>query len=672
MVAAKFKYEAFISYSHTDSRWANWLHRAIETYRVPKRLVMEGSAARLSPIFRDREELPSASDLGQKIEEALAGSKCLIVVCSPRAAASRWVNAEIQRFRTLGRGDRIFAIIVDGEPNAAKRGHDPTQECFPEALRIGASGLPHEHVAADARTHADGRRNAQLKIIAGMLGVGLDDLKRRDLQRRQRRLVAITVASVSGLIIATTLAAFAFLARRDAEREAQTSQRTTDFMVQLFDVVDPGEARGRSVTAYEILERGVGQIHQLNDAPEVQTTLLETMGRVFTGLGLYGRAEALLTEALNTRARTDANTANRLTAEVALADAQYLAGSYAAAEDHYRQALASIAPGAAWNSASSGALNGLADVLAQKGQFDDAIAQYRIALARDQRTWGDRSRHTARTLSGLASALLFDEKTDEAKVDFEAALSSYRASLGDDHPKVAEAINNLGAVYYYTGDVAGAARYYRLALPLYRKVYGEGHPEVAIILNNLARMELELGDVDAALPSLEESVSIDRSLGRTGHDDFVLGLSNLAIAYKAKGDLDRSETLLDEAAQLAASIDHRYWGPLLVDLADIHCLTHREADGLALLSESEPKIRSVYPDEPWRIALLESVKGGCLSSGGASAETEQMLLESYAVIAGRWGNDGLFTHEARRRVARYYERTGNMEAAARYRVPGET
>lgn len=672
MATANFRYEAFLSYSHTDSRWANWLHRGIETYRVPKRLVAAGTAARLSPVFRDREELPSASNLSQKIEEALAGSRCLIVVCSPRAAASRWVNEEIQRFKTLGRSDRIFAIIVDGEPNAAKRGRDASQECFPEALRIGADGLPREHVAADARAHADGRRNAQLKIIAGMLGVGLDDLKRRDLQRRQRRLVAITIASVSGLIVATTLAAFAFLARRDAEREAQTSRRTTDFMVQLFDVVDPGEARGRSVTAYEILEKGVGQIHQLNDAPEVQATLLETMGRVFTGLGLYGKAEGLLTEALTTRDRTDANAADSLRAEVALADAQYLAGSYTAAENHYRQALASISPDTAWTAASSGALNGLADVLAQKGEFADAIVQYRIALARDQRTWGEASRQTARTLSGLASALLFDEKTDEAKVDFEAALSSYRASLGDDHPKVAETINNLGAVYYYTGDIAGAARYYRLALPLYRKVYGEGHPEIAIILNNLARMELELGDVDAALPLLEESVSIDRSLGRTGHDDFVLGLSNLAIAYKAKGDLQRSETLLREARELAASINHRYWGPLLVDLADISCSTHREADGLARLSESEPKIRSVYPDEPWRMALLESVKGGCLSAAGRSAETERILLDSYAVVAARWGNEGLFTNEARRRVAQYYERIGNMESAARYRVPGNT
>ena len=88
MTPATYKYHAFISYSHTDRVWANWLHRALETYRVPKRLVAAGAPARLSPIFRDREELPSANNLGQKIEEALLASRCFIVICSPRAAQS--------------------------------------------------------------------------------------------------------------------------------------------------------------------------------------------------------------------------------------------------------------------------------------------------------------------------------------------------------------------------------------------------------------------------------------------------------------------------------------------------------------------------------------------------------------------------------------------------------
>ena len=155
-------------------------------------------------------------------------------------------------------------------------------------------------------------------------------------------------------------------------------------MVQLFDVVDPGEARGRSVTAYEILDRGVEQIHQLNDAPEVQATILQTMGRVFTGLGLYGKAEVLLTEALATHAKVS----DALTTQVALADAQYLAGHYAAAEEHYRTAVALMPEGSAWDASHSGAVNGLADVLAQKGKYAEALAQYRIALRRDEQVLG--------------------------------------------------------------------------------------------------------------------------------------------------------------------------------------------------------------------------------------------------------------------------------------------
>ena len=280
--------------------------------------------------------------------------------------------------------------------------------------------------------------------------------------------------------------------------------------------------------------------------------------------------------------------------------------------------------------------------------------------------WGDASRQTARTLSGLASALLYEEKIDESKAAFERALASYRLSLGEDHPKVAETISNLGSVYYFSGDVAGAERYFRQALTVYRKVYGNGHPEVAIVLNNVARMELELGRVDDALPLLEESVGIDRNLGRGGHDDFVLGLSNLAIAYKSRGDLKRAESLLNEARNLADALNHRYWGPLLVDLADLYCRTDRASDGLTLLREAKDKITTSYPDDPWRMALLENVEGGC-STSGPSDHVERELVDSYAVIQSRWGRDGLFSREARQ-ISICYDRAGRPDLARFYRT----
>ena len=106
------RYKAFISYSHQDERWARWLQRAIESYRVPRRLVGKGGEfgpvpRRLAPIFRDREDLSSAADLNVKVQESLTGSEALIVICSPAAAQSRWVGEEIKHFRSLGNANQI-------------------------------------------------------------------------------------------------------------------------------------------------------------------------------------------------------------------------------------------------------------------------------------------------------------------------------------------------------------------------------------------------------------------------------------------------------------------------------------------------------------------------------------------------------------------------------------
>ena len=147
--SADSRYWAFISYSHADKRWGDWLHRALETYRVPKHLVGKTEAfgpvpRRLYPIFRDREELSASSSLGTNIERALQQSRSLIVICSPDSATSLWVNEEIKSFKSLGREDRILALIVEGEPNASDgRGRvSPDQECFPEALRFRAGAEP--------------------------------------------------------------------------------------------------------------------------------------------------------------------------------------------------------------------------------------------------------------------------------------------------------------------------------------------------------------------------------------------------------------------------------------------------------------------------------------------------------------------------------------------------
>ena len=159
------RYKAFISYSHRDRDWSAWLQQSLENYRVPKRLVgSQGEfgpvPSALTPIFRDREDLPSASDLSSKVKDSLESAEALVVICSPAAAQSTWVNEEIRYFRSLGREDRIFALIVDGDPQPA----DPAAAMFPFALTRNLDGSSVEPLAADARKWADGKLLAKLKI----------------------------------------------------------------------------------------------------------------------------------------------------------------------------------------------------------------------------------------------------------------------------------------------------------------------------------------------------------------------------------------------------------------------------------------------------------------------------------------------------------------------------
>ena len=218
-----WRYRAFISYSHADTPWANWLLKKLEGYRVPARF--HGCAApvgavgpRLAPVFRDRDELPTTSDLGETIRAALRESATLIVICSPGSAKSRWVQEEIIAFKRLHGGRRVFAFIVAGEPKVEGTADD----CFSPALRRELApdgtltGARAEVVAADARSHADGKSTAFVRLVAGLLGVGFDELRRRELQRRNRRLTLITAASVAGMVLTLGLAFAAWRARGEA------------------------------------------------------------------------------------------------------------------------------------------------------------------------------------------------------------------------------------------------------------------------------------------------------------------------------------------------------------------------------------------------------------------------------------------------------------------------
>lgn len=227
------QYWAFISYSSKDDRWGQWLHHRLENYPIPEEFrgaeVFDGAilGKNLRPIFRDRDELSGASDLGSSIGKALESSHFLIVLCSPNAAKSEWVNKEVESFISMGKGDRILALILDGEPNASRKGR-PEVECFPPALMNTL-----EPIAGDLRRDGDGRDRGFLKILAGITQLDFDELYRRHERAQARKRLLSTIATLALTTVFALLSVFALTQRNSARAaEVRAQGRTADLYLE--------------------------------------------------------------------------------------------------------------------------------------------------------------------------------------------------------------------------------------------------------------------------------------------------------------------------------------------------------------------------------------------------------------------------------------------------------
>jgi tetratricopeptide (TPR) repeat protein len=316
-IAPDRRYMAFLSYSHQDAAIADWLHEALEEFRVPPRLIGKLTEhgpvpKRLAPIFRDRQELAAASDLSEEIEEAIAGSRFLVVLCSPAAARSKWIDKEISCFKRLHREDRIFAAIIDGAPFASDDPERSAEECFPNALRVHFDGRGKpttqrsEPIAADLRDEGDGRKMGLLKLAAGMLGVGLDDLAQREAQRRHRRLYAITAASVIGMLFTSGLAYTAIDARDQARDQRREAEGLIGFM--LGDLRDKLEPLGRLDVLDSVGTKALSYYERQNKS-DLPDESLAQRSRALTLMGEMAQTRGDLEGALRRYREAKASTA---------------------------------------------------------------------------------------------------------------------------------------------------------------------------------------------------------------------------------------------------------------------------------------------------------------------------------------------------------------------------
>ena len=349
--------------------------------------------------------------------------------------------------------------------------------------------------------------------------------------RRNRLAVAAASVTILAVIAGAAAATLGYLRATEAElvaqKEAETAQQTSDFLIELFRVSDPSEARGNSITAREVLDRGTETIdEELAEQPEVQARLMVTMGQVYQNLGLLEEAEDLLMTALQVRR--------------SLFDVPH-------------EAIAEV-------------LHQLSTLRVAQGRFDEAEKVANETLAMQRALFGDVHEDIGQTLGNLATLAYYKSEYEESLELFRQSFQVFEATLGEDHPDVINTLTSLGSLYWRTGDTDEALRIMRIALERKRRHVGDDHSETAILYNNIAILLKDKGDLEAAEPLYLKALEIQRRhLGE--HANVANTMNNIGMFYLTAGEYDKAEPMMRDALAM--------WSETLGDdNAKVHTALH--------------------------------------------------------------------------------------------------
>ena len=529
--------------------------------------------------------------------------------------------------------DAVIEEGGDGAQSVARRLKGDLDNVVLTALRVEPARR-YETVGrlrADVRAHLEG-----FPVTARP-----DTWRYRAAKFARRHRVAVAAGSIVSLSLFGGLAGVA-VQGRVAAREAQRAEATRDYLIGMFESLDPDALRGRSLTVEELLDLGAEALdRELEGQPEVRAEVAGVLGGVFQRLGAYARARPLLESARQSLLdRHGANHPATVVATTRLASLLHEQGELVEAEELATQSLE--ARRRLYGTGDTAVATGLSDlgmIRSSRGEFEDALALMDQALAIDQASgrrdavatdlnnlaiirlrlaeneealrlgeealaiqrelYGDLDTRVATSLRHVADALMALGRYGEAIAAFEECLMIRRELLGDRHPDVAVALDLLGRAHQSKGDLDAAETALLEALSIRREVFGEQHTETAITVNNLAIVAYFRGDYELAADRFRGVVDTWRVTLGEEHPDVLSGLNNLGASLRAAGELAAAEEVLREVLEMRERVlpagHSAIWGSHNV-LADVLRARGRYA-------EAEREYRIAI--DGWREALGE-------------------------------------------------------------------
>ena len=493
---------------------------------------ISGSGSGDTGLFRLLERIQSEEPLKPSAKVAAIGGKADAI------AVKR--QTEIKALTASLRGDLDWISLRALEKDRARR-YGSASEL---AADIGRH-LEHEPVLASPPSTWYRARKFARRHRAGVIAAG-----------------AVAVALVAGILGTTGMLLRALRAERQAREEAETARHTSDFLIDIFKVSDPGESRGNTITAREILDRGAKQIEgQLHDQPLVHSRLLSAMGAVYRGLGLYPESRKLLERALDVKVRK-------------------------LGPDHVEVAAAH---------------NALADVHLQAGEFHEGIANARRALAINRRALGPDHVQTAWSAYYLGSGLAMSGDLRGGERYLREAEPVFRRHLGPESLPLGWCLNDLGMIHMMERDHAAALPLLLQSERIKTRSLGEDHPDVLMSRNNIAYDYVRLGKPEEGLRWAEQALKTSVSVAGPKHPTTAQILQTKGEALRLMGALVSAESAMvaSLAIQELARVEHpelalSYWN-LAAVRGDLGRIAEAEA-GFHRSVDMYTRIDSMYPD----------------------------------------------------------------------------
>jgi eukaryotic-like serine/threonine-protein kinase len=490
---------------------------------------------------------------------------------------------------------------------------------------------------------------------------------------RHVRAVAATAA-----VLALTIGLVAFytarlaIARNEALTEAARAQRIQGLMLNLFTGNDEAAGPADDLRVISLIDRGVLEAESLRAEPAVQVSMFRTLGGIYQSLGDLGKADTLLSRALDQR-RTlfgadSAEVAESLVALGLLRDGQ---ARFEDAERLVRQGLEmSTRHLPSGDAAVARATTALGRVLEDRGQYKDAIATLEEA-ARLHESREPASADLAATLRELFNSQFYAGNLSTAEEIGKRVLAMTQKVNGERHALVAEDLINLGAVQHERGRYADAERYYRAALAITESWYGKDHYKTASNLTMLGRSLQMQKRYDEAGDVLRRAVAIQERVFGPMHPRVASAVNDLGAVAQNRGDLDEAEAAFTRMAAIYRKVygeKHYLIGIATSNLASVYVLRHEYAKAEPLYRQAIAMFSETQSPQHLNTGIGRIKLGRALVGQSRYAEAETELLAGYDILTKQTSPSVSWLRMAREDLVKLYTASNQTERAEKYRA----